>query len=40
LRWRKVVIFHAYLDTQVVMDALRVMARAGVTEASAAKIED
>ena len=40
LRWGKVVVLHAYLDTQIVLDAMRVMAKAGVAEASAAKIED
>jgi len=40
LRWGKVVVLHAYLDTVIVVDAMRVMARAGVTEAAAAKIED
>jgi len=40
LRWGKVVVLHAYLDTQIVVDAMRVMAQAGVEEAAAAKIED
>lgn len=40
IRWGKVVVLHAYLDTQILMDALRVMAAAGVAEASAPKIED
>lgn len=40
LRWGKVVVLHAYLDTQIVVDAMRVMTNAGVAEATAAKIED
>ena len=37
LRWGKVVVLHAYLDTQIVRDAMRVMAKAGVVEESGAK---
>jgi ketosteroid isomerase-like protein len=40
IRWGKVVVLHAYLDTQIVIDAMRAMAKAGVAEASAPKIED
>ena len=40
LHWGKVIVLHAYLDTQIVVDAMRVMTKAGVAEASAAKIED
>ena len=40
LAWGKVVVLHAYLDTQVMADAMRTMAKAGVAEASAPKIED
>ena len=40
LSWGKVVVLHAYLDTQVIIDAMRKMAAAGVEEALAPKIED
>jgi ketosteroid isomerase-like protein len=40
LSWGKVVVLHAYLDTQVIIDAMRKMATAGVEEALAPKIED
>jgi hypothetical protein len=40
IRWGKVVVLHAYLDTQIVVDAMRSMAAAGVTEATAPRIED
>jgi len=40
IRWGKVVVLHAYLDTQVMVDALQTMTKAGVAEASAPKIED
>ena len=40
LRWGKVVVLHAYLDTQVIIDAMRSMAAAGVSEALAPRIED
>ena len=40
LRWGKVVVLHAYLDTVIIVDAMHSMAKAGVAEASAAKIED
>ena len=40
IRWGKVVVLHAYLDTQIVVDAMRAMAAAGVAEAAAPKIED
>lgn len=40
LRWGKVVVLHAYLDTAVIIDAMRIMTEAGVEEASAPKIED
>ena len=40
LRWGKVVVLHAYLDTVIIVDAMRAMVKAGVAEASAAKIED
>jgi len=40
LRWGKVVVLHAYLDTQIMIDALRAMAAAGVAEAVAPRIED
>ena len=33
LRWGKVVVLHAYLDTEILVDAMRVMAKAGVAEA-------
>ncbi len=39
IRWGKVVVLHAYLDTQIMVDALRAMAAAGVAEAVAPKIE-
>lgn len=40
IRWGKVVVLHAYLDTQIVVNAMRTMAAAGVAEATAPKIED
>lgn len=40
LRWGKVVVLHAYLDTAILIDAMRVMAKAGVAEARAPRIED
>lgn len=40
LRWGKVVVLHAYLDTQIMIDAMRTMAKAGVKEAMAPRIED
>ena len=40
IRWGKVVVLHAYLDTQIVVNAMRAMSAAGVTEATAPKIED
>jgi len=33
-------VLHAYLDTQVIIDAMRSMAAAGVSEALAPRIED
>ncbi len=40
IRWGKVIVLHAYLDTQIVVDAMHVMAAAGVAEANAPRIED
>ncbi|MBY0561014.1 nuclear transport factor 2 family protein [Hyphomicrobium sp.] len=40
IRWGKVVVLHAYLDTQIMIDAMRTMEAAGVAEAGAPKIED
>lgn len=40
IRWGKVVVLHAYLDTQIMVTAMRTMTERGVTEAGAAKIED
>ena len=40
MRWGRVVSLHAYLDTAVFADACRRMAEAGITEATAAPIED
>jgi ketosteroid isomerase-like protein len=40
LRWGKATYFHAYLDTQLIVDSCRVMAAAGVPEAEAAPITD
>jgi ketosteroid isomerase-like protein len=40
IAWGKVVVLHAYLDTQVLIDAMRKMVAAGVAEATAPKIED
>lgn len=40
LRWGKVVVLHAYLDTDVLKKAFKVMTDNGVAEAGAAKIED
>jgi ketosteroid isomerase-like protein len=40
IRWGKVIVLHAYLDTQIVIDAMRAMAAAGVAEAVAPRIED
>ena len=40
IRWGKVVVLHAYLDTQIVVDAMWSMAAAGVAEAVAPRIED
>ena len=40
IRWGKVVVLHAHLDTQIVIDAMRAMAAAGVAEAVVPKIED
>ncbi|HZF30133.1 MAG TPA: nuclear transport factor 2 family protein [Gammaproteobacteria bacterium] len=40
IRWGKVIVLHAYLDTQIVVDAMRAMVAAGVAEAAAPKIED
>jgi ketosteroid isomerase-like protein len=39
IRWGKVTHFHAYLDTQLVAEACRLMALAGIEEASADPIE-
>lgn len=40
IRWGKVVVLHAYLDTQIMIDALKTMQAGGVTEAGAPKIEE
>lgn len=40
LRWGKVVSLHAYLDTQVLIDALNIMGASGESEAIAPPIED
>ena len=40
IHWGKVVVLHAYLDTQIMVDAMRTIAAAGVAEAVAPKIED
>jgi ketosteroid isomerase-like protein len=40
IRWGKVVVLHAYLDTQIMVEAMRSMAAAGVAEATAPRIED
>jgi ketosteroid isomerase-like protein len=40
LHWGKVVVLHAYLDTAILIDAMQVMAKAGVAEALAPRIED
>ena len=40
IRWGKVVVLHAYLDTQILIDTLQIVAKAGVAEATAPKIED
>jgi ketosteroid isomerase-like protein len=40
LRWGKVAVLHAYLDTHTMIDAMRTMAAAGVAEAVAPRIED
>ncbi len=40
LSWGKLVSLHAYLDTQVVIDACNRMASQGVSEAAAPMIED
>ena len=40
LRWGKVVSLHAYLDTQVLIDALNIMGASGVSDAVAPPIED
>ena len=40
LRWGKVTQFHAYLDTQLIADACKGMASAGIEEASASPITD
>lgn len=40
LRWGKVVVLHAYLDTQIMIDAMNIMQAAGCAEAGAPKIED
>lgn len=40
LRWGKVVVLHAYLDTALMEDAMRTMTKAGVAEAAAPRIED
>jgi ketosteroid isomerase-like protein len=40
VRWGKVVYFHAYLDTELIADACRRMAEAGVAEAAAPPIVD
>ena len=40
LKWGKVVSLHAYLDTQILIEAFRVMGEAGFDEALAPPIED
>jgi ketosteroid isomerase-like protein len=40
LRWGKVTHLHAYLDTDVMIDAMQKMSAAGVAEATAPQIED
>ena len=40
LKWGRLVSLHAYLDTQVLEEALSRMARQGIENASAAPIED
>ena len=40
IRWGKVVALHAYLDTQIMIDAMKTMQAAGIAEAGAPKIED
>lgn len=40
IRWGKVIVLHAYLDTQIMVDAMRTMAAGGVAEAVAPTIED
>ena len=40
IRWGKVVVLHAYLDTQIMIDAMKTMQAAGIAEAGAPKIED
>lgn len=40
IRWGKVTSFHAYLDTQLIVDACNEMAQNGVTEADAWPILD
>jgi ketosteroid isomerase-like protein len=40
LSWGKLVSLHAYLDTQIVIDACKEMADGGIAEASAAAIQD
>lgn len=40
IRWGKVVMLHAYLDTQILIDALNKMDAAGVSEARAPQIID
>jgi ketosteroid isomerase-like protein len=40
IRWGKVVVLHAYLDTTIVVEAMRAMAAAGIDEATAPRIED
>ena len=40
IRWGRVVALHAYLDTEVMIDALKIMQEAGCAEAGASRIED
>lgn len=40
LSWGKVVVLHAYLDTAVLVDAMKTMTNAGFAEATAPKIQD
>jgi hypothetical protein len=40
LRWGKVVVLHTHLDTAVMQDAMRKMAKTGVSEANAPRIDD